>query len=424
MTRNDTGRRSPASIFGYFAPLTLLIYASRPNGYGSDVALTFILKDHLHATPAQVANFRLFIGLPIYLAFCFGLMRDLWNPLGLRDRGFLILFGASAAAVLLWLAWTPLTFGGTLLGMLLVMVAFAFISAAFQGLIALIGQEQLMSGRLAALWTIFQNVPDGIAAFGAGYIAEHFSPHRTFLLEAGLCLMIALYGLRRPRSVFSHAYDQPIARGTTLLGDLRRLIRHRAIYPAVLIMFMFQFSPGSNTPLQFFLTDVLRASDSVYADFQGLFLLGFLPSFALYGYLCRRMPLRTLLWLGIVVTVPQMMPLAFIGSASQALWLAPMMGLLGGLAYCAIIDLAMRSCPPGLQGTLMMMTAGAYELSWRGGDLLGAWIYASSPLHGFLYCALATTAVYALILPVLLLVPREVTATADGEGTPAVYGAS
>jgi len=114
-----------------------------------------------------------------------------------------------------------------------------------------------------------------------------------------------------------------------------------------------------------------------------------------------------------------MMPLALIDSAAQALWLAPLMGLLGGLAYCAIIDLAMRSCPPGLQGTLMMMTAGAYELSWRGGDLLGAWIYASSPLHGFLYCALLTTAVYALMLPVLLLVPRGITATRDGERNPA-----
>ena len=97
------------------------------------------------------------------------------------------------------------------------------------------------------------------------------------------------------------------------------------------------------------------------------------------------------------------------------LWLAPLMGLMGGIDYSAFIDLAMRSCPPGLQGTLMMATAGAYELAWRGGDLLGAWIYARNPLHGFLYCALATTAVYALILPVLLLIPREIIATADGE---------
>jgi len=163
------------------------------------------------------------------------------------------------------------------------MASFAFVSAAFQGLVALIGQEQRMSGRLSAVWNICWNTPDAIAAFAAGYVAEHLPPRRTFLLAAGLCLLIALYGLWKPRAVFTNAYDRPLARGTTLVGDIRRLVRHRAIYPAILIIFMFQFSPGANTPLQFQLTDVLHASDAVYADFQGLFLLGFLPAFALYG---------------------------------------------------------------------------------------------------------------------------------------------
>jgi hypothetical protein len=58
---------------------------------------------------------------------------------------------------------------------------------------------------------------------------------------------------------------------------------------------------------------------------------------------------------------------------------------------------------------------GVYLLSYRGSDVLGSWIYASSPAHGFLYCVLVTAAVYALILPLLLLVPDELIATPDGE---------
>jgi hypothetical protein len=52
--------------------------------------------------------------------------------------------------------------------------------------------------------------------------------------------------------------------------------------------------------------------------------------------------------------------------------------------------------------------------------VLGSWIYASSPEHGFLYCVIAITVVYALILPVLLLIPKELLATADGERNPAL----
>jgi hypothetical protein len=80
----------------------------------------------------------------------------------------------------------------------------------------------------------------------------------------------------------------------------------------------------------------------------------------------------------------------------------------------------MRSCPPGLQGTLMMMIEGANQLSTRGSDVLGSWIYGSSPKHGFLYCVLATTAVYGAMLLLIPLIPKALIATTDGEANPAV----
>jgi hypothetical protein len=93
---------------------------------------------------------------------------------------------------------------------------------------------------------------------------------------------------------------------------------------------------------------------------------------------------------------------------------------MGGIAAAALFDLAMRSCPPGMQGTLMMMVEAGNLLSTRGGDLLGSWIYGTSPTHGFLYCVIAITVVYALMLPVLRMVPRELLATSDGEPNPVV----
>jgi hypothetical protein len=96
------------------------------------------------------------------------------------------------------------------------------------------------------------------------------------------------------------------------------------------------------------------------------------------------------------------------------------MGLMGGIANAAYLDLAMRSCPPGLQGTLMMLVSAGIMLASRGSDLLGAKIYAGSPAHGFLYCVIATTAVYALILPVILCIPKQLIANADGEPNPAI----
>ncbi len=147
-------------------------------------------------------------------------------------------------------------------------------------------------------------------------------------------------------------------------------------------------------------------------------MVGFIPVFFLYGWLCKRVALKHLLFWGTVVTIPQMIPLALIHSATAAMWLGLPIGAMGGIAAAAYYDLAMRSCPSGLQGSLMMLADSFFQLSYRGGDWIGSRIYESSPTHGFLYCVLATSAVYALILPVLLLVPKNLISTADGQVNP------
>jgi hypothetical protein len=254
-----------------------------------------------------------------------------------------------------------------------------------------------------------------MGAFASGYISGHVPPRATFTLVAAFVLLIAAIGLWKPAAVFRHAYERPQAMGANFLEDIKRLLKHRAVYPAVLINFLWNFAPGAATPLQFYLSNQLHAPDSVYSFYSGIFAAGFIPTFLLYGALCKKVPLNKLLWWGTIIAVPQMVPLLFIHSGELALLLAVPIGLMGGIATASYFDLAIRSCPPGLQGTLMMIVDGVLALSGRGGDVLGAKIYNSSPTHGFLYCVIATTAVYALILPLILLVPKGLIATSDGE---------
>jgi hypothetical protein len=73
-----------------------------------------------------------------------------------------------------------------------------------------------------------------------------------------------------------------------------------------------------------------------------------------------------------------------------------------------------------MQGALMMMVAGMYELAYRGGDYVGTQIYTHSGSHGFLYCVVAATVTSALVFPILRMVPKQLVATADGERNPGV----
>ncbi len=424
-TASPSGGETPATnqVFLYFAPLTLFLYLALPHGYLLDIATSYMLKDRLHASAGEVAAFRLVTGIPIYLSFLFGFVRDVWNPFGMRDRGYFLLFAPLTAAIFLWMAFTQISYVGLLAGMFLAMVSYRFVSAAYQGLLALIGQEKLMSGRLAALWQIISALPYILGAAASGWVAENLTPEKTFLLAAGLSLAMLLFAYWRPRAVFAQTYDAPLAKSSTLWGDIKRLIGHRAIYPAVLINFLFSFSPGANTPLQFYLSNKLHAPDTVYGDYYAIFVVAFVPMFFLYGWLCNKVPLNKLLWWGTIITVPQMIPLALIHSANAALWLALPIGLMGGIATGAYYDLAMRACPPGLQGTLMMMVDGVVIFAQRGSDVLGSKIYSADPDNGFFYCVIATTIVYALILPVIWTIPKALIATADGEPNPEIDAA-
>ena len=408
-----------AAVFLYFTPLTLLVFLVLPNGFLLDIATSFMLKNQVMATPEQIASFRLLTAVPVYLSFFFGLARDLWNPLGLRDRGLFMIFGTVTALVFLWMSRFPLSYWGLLVSMFVVMLSFGFVAAGARGLLALISQEQLMSGRLSALWNAVSSAPYVFGAFAAGYLAG-LTPAYTFTLVAVLCAAIAAYGFWKPSAVFGRAYELPSAQGTNLLGDLKRLVRHRAAYPAVLLVCLSQFEPGFNTPLQFYLANDLHAPDWVYGDFQGILLAGYIPAAAIYGRLCTRVPLRRLLLWATLLWLPAAIPLLLIHSSASALWFAVPIGLVNGFAFTAYWDLSMRSCPPGLQGALMMLVAGMYELAYRGGDFIGTKIYTSSAAHGFSYCVIAGTVTSALMLVVLRLIPPELVATSDGERNPQV----
>ena len=146
-----------------------------PHGYLLDIATSFMLKNQLHASATQVSTFRLMTALPVNFSIDFGLTRDLWNPLGLRDRCFFLIFASLTAAVFMWMALSTLTYSGLFVGMLLTMLSFRFVAAAYQGLIALVGQEATDVGAFErATRNTFMMVPYLLGAFASGYIADPY----------------------------------------------------------------------------------------------------------------------------------------------------------------------------------------------------------------------------------------------------------
>ncbi len=404
-------------IFAYLGVLIVLLAFGSPAGGLIDIPISFFLKNKLHLQASELANFRLVAALPLYLSFIFGFVRDTWNPIGMGDRGLLLLFGAISAVLYTVFAFTPVTYVTLLVAVVLLTTTFLFASSAQNGMTAAIGQQHLMTGQVSAMWNIFLSIPVVAALLVGGWLSgtlEERDPDEAtrilFLAGAAVMASVSVYAIWKPKIVFDGFLAE---RSGHPLNDLQRLLRHGPIYPALGIWLLWSFAPGSATPLQYYLQNTLKAADAQWGQWNAIFALSFIPTFLVFSFLCQRLPLKLLLIWGTVFAIPQMIPLLLIDTVTGALIAAVPIGLMGGLATAAYMDLIIRSSPTGLQGTVLMMASGLYYIAVRFGDVLGTTLYS---FHGgFPTCVIAITAVYALILPTLWLIPKNLVATPDGQ---------
>jgi len=410
-------RRLGLFLFGGL--LMLLINVADPAVGLINIPVSFFLKNRLHLAAHEQAMFRLLIGAPLFVSFGFGFLRDRWSPFGSGDRGHLMLFGVLTAAIYAIVAFMPPIYAVLLGGMIVATAVFQVVVSAGNGLLSTIGQQQAMAGRVSVLLGVAATAPALASNLAGGALSQLLEGRGAvdaarvlFLVAAGIMLVIALLGFMRPRALFGVAV---IERPTNhFLDDIRRLARHWPIYPVVMIQMLWQFGPAVGTVLQYHMTNALHGTDFEWGAWNAVFLGSFVPVFLAYGFLCQRFNLSRLLWVGFFLAVFQAVPLLFVRTAVGAIIAAAPMGIIGGLAQAALTDLAIRSCPPRLQGTMMMLFGSSiYFISTRFGDLLGTEIY--DHWGGFNVAVWATIAIYALILPVILLVPGRLIATRDGE---------
>jgi len=406
-------------ILTYLGVLVLLVAFGAPFGGLIQVPVSYFLKNKLHFGAIQVSEFLLITSIPLYLSAAWGFVRDNWNPFGIRDRGYMILFGFLCAGLYAVFAFAPVTAVSLGAAMIALTSAFLFVQSGQLGLTAAIGRQHVMSGQVSAVWNTVGSLPVLFAFAIGGFLSnalegEHAeaAARNLFLIGGAVMAVIGAFAIWRPKVVYDNVHEEhaPVFKPW---ADVGRLLKHWPIYPALGVWFLWNFAPGSGTPLQFYLQDKLHADDATFSLWNAVFAGSFIPTFMLYGALCRRVSLGKLIFWGTVVGVPQMVPLLFIHTPGQALWAAAPIGLMGGVCSAAYLDLIMRSCPKGLEGTIVMMSTALYWLVSRLGDLLGTVLY--QKFGGFTICVIAITVVYAMILPTLLLVPRRLLATADGE---------
>jgi hypothetical protein len=290
-------------------------------------------------------------------------------------------------------------------------------STVMGGLMVEAGQKFGISGRVTSIRQALQSA----VSLGNGLLGGYLAAARfgwTVGLATALLLVLAL-------ATFFVLTERPVARrDRNVLINARRelatLFRSRTLWASGSFLALVYISPGFTTPLLFMQTDRLGFSAPYIGLMESIEGAAGLAGALIYGVVCQRFNLRQLLTTAITLNVSATLLYLGYGHAT-----APFIHATVGFAVIcselALMDLAVRSTPPGCEslGFALMMSARNFALG--GSDVIGSWLIDSRGwvFHELVWLNAGTT---ALILAFIPLLPRAIMSRKDGDAQPAGAG--
>jgi MFS family permease len=375
---------------------------------------SLLLKNQLHMSADRVAVFWAIATLAWYVKPLAGFICDAYPLFGTRRRGYML--AGSALAGLFWLTFAvvPRGYASLVAVMTVLNIAMVFVSTVVGGLQVEVSQRYGATGRLASLRTGLEGVMNLLAGPVGGWLAV-----RAFGWTAlsGSLVMLSFIPVvawldREPRGA-------PVNRQrasevwSIARSHLGTIVRSRSMWGATGLLFLVYLAPGFQTPMLYYQQDVLKFDPRFMGFLQTLGGVGSIVGAALYGALCRKVPLRTSLIAGILLNAGSTLFYLRYESATSAALIDGAAGLVGTLATLPLYDLAARATPPGVEsfGFSLMMSirnVAIFVIS----DPLGSYLYSRHHV-GFkqlVWLNAGSSAAVLLFLPVLpraLLAGRE-----------------
>ena len=382
----------------------------------ANLALRFLLKDHLHLTATELAGFFVIIKLAWYCKPFAGLLADNVRLWGTRRKGYLVAFSATTAVLWATLAFKHDTYAAMLVLVLAINFTLMMVHTTLGGMLVEVGQAFSATGRISAVRSGTESLGWLLAGLGGGWIAARML-HYGFLLNAALMLVLTVLFAKTLRENPAGP-DKP----KRTLAQFKPLLRLRTLWTAAGFWVLIKFSPGFGTPLFYYQSETLGFSPQ-YIGYLGFVsaAAGLLGSLC-YMRICRRVALNKLLWAGVGLHAASSLPYFAYRSMGSALVIEALYGLCTALAFMPIFDLLARATPKAFAALGYALIFSLGSLSVSGSDLFGSWLFERMD-HSFAGMIMLNSGSSALVLLVIPFLPRLLVVHRDGEDPSAQHEA-
>jgi len=373
------------------------------------IPLQNILKGSLHVQRHDMAQFFFVSGLFFYLKPIVGILTDAFPILGTRRRYYLLYSSALAAVAWVVLGLVKESYSSLLSAVIAVDLFIVMISTVAGAFLVEVGQSRGEVGKLTAVRSFARVLCFTVQGPLGGLLAGTF-----FWVATGTGAVVAL-------SILPIAYffvkEKPVQRNLDALQNAGREIvtigRSWPFWMATLFIALFKFAPGlGSTMLYYRQTDVLHMSQQNIGYLGAVGSVAGLLAAAVYFQFARRIPIRTALIIGVVLSAAAALLYIFYTSQPLAFAIDGQNGLFQFYIEVALLDLAGRATPAGCEGLAYAFMMSIANLSGQGSDWLAASLADKYHLswNSMVYMNAGTTLFVLVLIP---LMPRVLMASRD-----------
>jgi predicted MFS family arabinose efflux permease len=372
--------------------------------------LQLLLKNQLHFNAQTLSAFLVVASFAWNVKPLAGILSDAFPLFGTRRRHYMLLGAGMAAVCWFLIGVVPRSYLPLLLAAFGANAFMVIASTVMGGLMVEAGQKYGISGRVTSIRQALQSAVSLGNGILGGYLAA-VAFGWTVGIATALLLVLALTTLfvltERPAAV----RDRDVL--TNARRELSTLFRSRTLWASGTFLALVYISPGFTTPLLFMQTDTLGFSAPYIGLMESIEGAAGLVGALIYGVVCRWLNLRQLLTTAIAANATVTLLYLWYGHAT-----APFIHAIVGFAVIcselALMDLAVRSTPPGCESLGFALMMSARNLALGGSDVMGSWLIDS---HGWVFHQLVwlNAGTTALILVFIPLLPRAVMTRKDGD---------
>ncbi len=405
----DVPGQSPRALIGVIAAGIFVTGFGWPGIIGR-LPFSLLLKNQLHMPAERVATFWAIATFAWYVKPLVGFICDAYPLFGTRRRGYLL--AGTILSGLFWLTFAiaPRGYGSFVVVMTLLNLAMVTVSTVVGGLQVEVSQRYGATGRLASLRTGLEGVMDLAAGPVGGFLAVCAF---GWTAAAGAGVMLSFLPVVARFYPERRGARADTAIWATARSHLRTIVRSRAMWGATALLFLVYLAPGLQTPMLYYQQDVLKFDPRFMGFLQLLGGVGGIIGAAAYGYLCRRLPLKISLMVGILLYAASGLLYLRYDSARAAMLIDSSAAFLSTLAALPLYDLASRAAPRGIESFAFSLMMSIRNIAiFAISNVVGSYLY--SQYHvGFkqlVWINAGSTAAVLLFVPLLpaaLLAARE-----------------